>query len=386
MLFLFYQTMKHATIRDVARLAGVSRATVTRAFDGFDNSSIKPATQKRVLEVAAQLDYRPNPAAQQLKSRKSRAVCLPIVQIFRSRTGAGPISFQLGDMLSGAGSLLQAVGYRLEPVFFRTEEEARAELPQLFRACYFDAIIFPVDAEWAWEAAKGLTSVGCLVVVNKPEGRPVKNLIRAFVPRSFNDVVLQELIRQGKKRILLQAPLEQTASIELRKSPALVKINFELIPTGLDEQGGIKPSDLAQWILDKQPKADAIVLLDEFYGWELFKCLQALDVEVPERMTIAGAGDVRHPLKPLPILQLNYAPAALTMREMTRKLVETLIELKLCNAQTEVLRPVHFPAPRLLVLSSKDFKTAAARELREEALLAEVEAEVTQMTGRMQGA
>lgn len=52
------------TIRDVARVAGVSAATVTRALSTPD--VVRPATRDRVREVAATLGYHPNRAARGL--------------------------------------------------------------------------------------------------------------------------------------------------------------------------------------------------------------------------------------------------------------------------------------------------------------------------------
>ncbi|MDY7543993.1 MULTISPECIES: LacI family DNA-binding transcriptional regulator [unclassified Cryobacterium] len=52
------------TILDVARVAGVSRQTVTRALNGLPD--ISAATRERVIGVARQLNYRPNRAAQGL--------------------------------------------------------------------------------------------------------------------------------------------------------------------------------------------------------------------------------------------------------------------------------------------------------------------------------
>ena len=52
------------TILDVARVAGVSRQTVTRALNGLPD--ISAVTRQRVIDVARQLNYRPNRAAQGL--------------------------------------------------------------------------------------------------------------------------------------------------------------------------------------------------------------------------------------------------------------------------------------------------------------------------------
>src|ERR1044071_6652749 len=52
------------TIRDVARVAGVSVATVTRALSNPE--VVRPATRERVREVASSLGYHPNRAARGL--------------------------------------------------------------------------------------------------------------------------------------------------------------------------------------------------------------------------------------------------------------------------------------------------------------------------------
>ncbi|ULR55579.1 LacI family DNA-binding transcriptional regulator [Streptomyces deccanensis] len=52
------RTAKRVTLRDVAQAAGVSHQTVSRAING--KGEIDPATQRRVLDVAKQLRYRPS--------------------------------------------------------------------------------------------------------------------------------------------------------------------------------------------------------------------------------------------------------------------------------------------------------------------------------------
>lgn len=66
---------RHATIIDVARAAGVSRQTVTRALNGLPD--ISSATRQRVIEAAKNLNYRPNRAAQNLV--KGREVVVGLV-------------------------------------------------------------------------------------------------------------------------------------------------------------------------------------------------------------------------------------------------------------------------------------------------------------------
>jgi LacI family transcriptional regulator len=61
-----------STIRDVAKLAGVGVATVSRALSG--NGSVAEDTVARVREAAERLDYRPSSIARALSLRRSGAI------------------------------------------------------------------------------------------------------------------------------------------------------------------------------------------------------------------------------------------------------------------------------------------------------------------------
>ncbi len=60
------------SIRDVARLAGVSHQTVSRVLN--DHPSIRPETRSRVEDAIAVLDYKPNLAARALVTSRSRTI------------------------------------------------------------------------------------------------------------------------------------------------------------------------------------------------------------------------------------------------------------------------------------------------------------------------
>lgn len=60
------------TIKDVAKLAGVSLGSASRALSGATN--VSEATLKRVQRAAASLGYRPNHAARSLRSRSTKTI------------------------------------------------------------------------------------------------------------------------------------------------------------------------------------------------------------------------------------------------------------------------------------------------------------------------
>ncbi|MEV0701567.1 LacI family DNA-binding transcriptional regulator [Saccharopolyspora sp. NPDC050389] len=68
-----------ATISDVATRAGVSTATVSRALNG--KSTVDPALAARVLAAAAELGYRPNGPARNLRKQETAVLALIISDV-----------------------------------------------------------------------------------------------------------------------------------------------------------------------------------------------------------------------------------------------------------------------------------------------------------------
>jgi LacI family transcriptional regulator len=65
--------MNKVTMKDIARMAGVSKATVSMVMNKKD-ASISDATRKRVLEIAKEMSYIPNSIARSLSTKKSGTI------------------------------------------------------------------------------------------------------------------------------------------------------------------------------------------------------------------------------------------------------------------------------------------------------------------------
>jgi LacI family repressor for deo operon, udp, cdd, tsx, nupC, and nupG len=68
-----------ATIREVAKLAGVSVATVSRTLS--DPEVVSPETRQAVLKAAASMNYTPNSMARNLRQQRSRSVLVLVEDI-----------------------------------------------------------------------------------------------------------------------------------------------------------------------------------------------------------------------------------------------------------------------------------------------------------------
>lgn len=67
------------SIKDVAKAAGVSTATVSRVLS--DNAPIRPETRERVMQAVTALNYRPNLIARSLRAQKSAKIGLVVSDI-----------------------------------------------------------------------------------------------------------------------------------------------------------------------------------------------------------------------------------------------------------------------------------------------------------------
>ena len=108
------QHRRRATIVDVAAEAGVAPSTVSRSFT--NPGRVNDTTREHVLEVAAELGYRPNPAARALESGRTNTVALVLPDI------TNPYFFGL---IKGAERAAAAAGHTL--VMADTQENPAAE-------------------------------------------------------------------------------------------------------------------------------------------------------------------------------------------------------------------------------------------------------------------
>ena len=109
--------MGKITIRDVAREAGVSIATVSNALNGSD--TVHPKTREHVLEAAKRLNYIPNVNGRQLRAAQTHRIGLLVT----SMTGS-----YYADMADSIHYLCQKSGYELQIIIV---DEDKSPLPRL---------------------------------------------------------------------------------------------------------------------------------------------------------------------------------------------------------------------------------------------------------------
>lgn len=122
-------------IHNVAARAGVSAATVSRAFNFPDK--VAPATRELVEHAARELGYQPNASARTLRTQRSRVlgVVLP--------TLLNPV---FAECLQGIAQAAAASGYAIVPVMTRYEEAQEQQAVAQLLAANVDGMILVVSS------------------------------------------------------------------------------------------------------------------------------------------------------------------------------------------------------------------------------------------------
>ena len=115
------------TMQDIADAAGVSQSTVSRVLTGAPNAiPINPATRERILEVARQMRYRPNPLARGLRGARTMLLGVIVREITDPFFAGAVDAISTEANRSGYNVVLgDAHGHTDEAIALRTVLETR---------------------------------------------------------------------------------------------------------------------------------------------------------------------------------------------------------------------------------------------------------------------
>jgi Transcriptional regulators len=152
--------MTKVTIKDVAREAGVSISTVSKALN--DVNVVKPDTKKRILEVAQRLEYSPNLIGQRLKSGSTQTIG------FFTSSVTGPYFSLLMDALA---HFSEKSGYGLN-VYISSD---RHQIMNTIRGNLFDGVLLfdLVISDQDLEILDSEKCQLCFLIVNIRQNMPL---------------------------------------------------------------------------------------------------------------------------------------------------------------------------------------------------------------------
>lgn len=273
--------MKHlATIRDVAKLAGVSVATVSRVLN--KNGYVNKETEQKVMGAIEQLQYEPNAVARGLAGKQTGTIALILPDI------SNPF---FPELARGVEDVAHRFGYTV--ILCNSDDQGSKERSyiEVLKKKYIDGIIFASstleDTDITYMRKSEIPMVlldraprkeSCSVVrVKNYEGarHAVEHLLRIGCKRVAHIYGPQEMIT-ARERL---AGYEDTVKMYDWFSPSL------MVPGHFRIDGG---QHAIETLLTKHPDVDGIFAGNDLMAVGAMKALYRLGKKVPEDVAIIG--------------------------------------------------------------------------------------------------
>jgi DNA-binding LacI/PurR family transcriptional regulator len=271
------------TSADVARLAGVSRATVSYVLNNTSAVRISEPTRRRVHEAARELGYVPHAAARSLRAGHSRMVLMPAPSF-----PVGPLYSQFISELQWALGRLDYTVVQYGSVGLHGDEAARAwaELRPV-------AVLLP-GAGFGPQGVTVLKRSGARAVVTLgPESVDGAHAV-LMDHRAVGHCAVRHLLDRGRRRIGVVVPEERgLESFSLprldgaRRALAGTGATVTELPLAYEEECAARLA--ARW---RGLDLDAVFAYNDEYAMLLMRALQDEGVRVPEEVAVIGADDL----------------------------------------------------------------------------------------------
>ena len=288
-------------IKDVARIAGVSTATVSHVIN--DTRFVTDATKKNVLEAMAKLDYHPNQVARSLRSQKSRTVGLLIPDIS---------SFYFTGVAEGIEFALRKSGYHMILSNSHESIEDEKDMIKVFNSQIVEGmIIAPAAGNHSY--LNNYLRGNCPVVFidRKPVGFEGDCVVLDNIKSTYDAVNL--LISKGHKRIglvlgsqLISTTVERITGYKMALSENKIDIDEGLIKTGdfkIDSGYQITKDLVAK------EKATALFLASDTLAIGAMEYLKENGIQIPEKVAIISCNDFKWTQISTPALTVVSQPS-----------------------------------------------------------------------------
>ncbi len=285
--------MKKVTSFDVAKKAGVSRATVSYVLNNVEKENISQKTKDKVLKVVDELGYVPNAAGKALASQRTRNIGVVCLESHLSH------SFLL-QIMHGLTGVVRKYDLRLLIDTFPDGGDGSAIL-NLSRTKSIDGLILFETKEHDRELQTLINEDFPVVIVGEySDGRVCS--VDVDVPASAR-MAVEHLIELGHKKIgcITNAPLIYTAGSGRLKGyrtaleEAGLSYDESLIRHGdFTAQSGFDAmNDLLK---EKKGRLTAVFVASDTVAFGAMRAIDAAGLRIPEDIAVMGYDDV--PLAP----------------------------------------------------------------------------------------
>ncbi|QBX37557.1 LacI family transcriptional regulator [Brevundimonas sp. S30B] len=320
--------MKAATIRDVARRAEVSVASVSRVLSG--TGPVTDYTRQKVEAAVAELAYVPHSGARSLSTSRTQVIGVILPDLFGEF---------FSELIRGMDLAARAGGYHLIVSSTHGDADEAAAVIRSMRGRVDGLAVLSPHVDDAG-LAESLASAVPVLVMNGGEGGSRPSIV---VDNHAGAVeAVRHLAAGGRRRIAFIAGPQDNSEAAARRSGYLAA----MAQAGLEPQ--IADGDFSQSaghtacleLISRAPRPDAVFAANDMMAVGALLALQETGLRCPEDVAVVGFDDVPIAALMRPSLTTMKIDIAGIGRRALERLIDLIRNRADADAAQEVVRPV----------------------------------------------
>lgn len=277
-----------ANLQDVARLAGVSTATVSKVLS--NTPYFTEETRRRVMEAVAALNYRPNLAARALASGKTRIIGVVFPYLYDA-IFKDPLVLTL---LEGIEEVMTPNGYSLLLSAPRLNDESVEDYLQLIQSGYLDGVI-AIDSVPNSPIAELVTAQELPLVVIGYQN--VAYSVRCDDYQG-GKLLIEYLIKLKHRQIGIISVLSTSNHAVNQRLQGILdsahahRIDPQSLPVAIGDFSIASGERAILELIHQHPHLTAVICLNDRMALGAIRALKGQGLRVPEDVSIVGYDDL----------------------------------------------------------------------------------------------
>lgn len=270
------------SIRDVAKLAQVSPATVSRVING--TAKVDDEKKQRVLNAISETGFVPNEVARSLfkKSAKIIGLILPTIE--------NPFFTQLASVIEKKAD---ESGYRLLLCNTNGDPEKEKSSLSMLASMNADGIILTTSNEETFESVNS-----CPIPVVITDRRVVSDAMAGYVHSDHYEggrLAIKHLLDCGCRNIVcVRGPMDISSARARYEGYHQVCQEKNIVEQVIDCDYDFNKGLLAaEEILKKFPEVDGIIACNDIVAISIYKVLNSKGIKVPDDIQLIGYDNIR---------------------------------------------------------------------------------------------
>lgn len=327
--------MRRVTIKDIARLSGVSVTTVSRALN--DAPEICGETRDRVLRVCREQGYRANLLARSLSSSRSNLLGLVVSDMSNPYHAALALNIQL---------CAQEAGYQLMLCSSRREDRRLEDLFDFLYSQRVDGILLSGSSDRAYEFARRSTGkVPCILLgACAPEDSSLRANTVSVDNYAGGRMAAEYLCSLGHRDVTYLGHRGGSTTHVLRhqgflSAAAELGMEVETVPSPFPASTIESGCSLAREVLSRPFRQTAVFAVSDAVALGFIQVADELGIDIPGRLSILGFDGIEYTALP----KIRLTTLSQNTPRLARAAVRLLLELINSGDQGEYTRTLITP-------------------------------------------